>query len=85
MRTLLPFSVLSSILLFFLFPLAAIGEDIRIMTFNIHIGIGMDQQLDLERIAETISNEQPDLVVLQEVDRFAERTQKTDQRSSLPL
>ncbi len=87
MRTISPVSILSSLLLLSLFSLAATGEQIptpavdelRIMSFNIHVGIGMDQRLDLERIADTILKEKPDLVALQEVDRFAERTQKADQ------
>ena len=39
------------------------------MTYNIHVGIGMDKKLDLPRIAAVINHEHPDLVGLQEVDR----------------
>lgn len=37
------------------------------MTYNIHVGVGMDKKLDLQRIAEVINRERPDLVGLQEV------------------
>jgi len=41
---------------------AAASKTIRVMTYNIHVGIGMDKKLDLQRIAETINQERPDLV-----------------------
>jgi len=49
------------------------------MTYNIHIGIGMDKKTDLKRIAGVINHEHPDLVGLQEVDRGVERTQRVDE------
>lgn len=52
---------------------------IRVMTYNIHVGVGMDKQLDLQRIADVINKERPDLVGLQEVDRGVERTQRKDE------
>jgi endonuclease/exonuclease/phosphatase family metal-dependent hydrolase len=52
---------------------------IRVMTYNIHVGVGMDKKLDLERIADVINKERPDLVGLQEVDRGVERTQRIDE------
>lgn len=52
---------------------------LRIMTYNIHIGKGIDGKLDLGRIAEVINSQQPDLVALQEVDRFTERCGKIDE------
>ena len=42
---------------------------LRIMTYNIHVGVGMDKKLDLQRIADVINAARPDLVGLQEVDR----------------
>ncbi|MDR1723099.1 MAG: endonuclease/exonuclease/phosphatase family protein [Tannerella sp.] len=56
---------------------------LRVMTFNIHIGIGMDDRLDLERVAKTINEQMPDLVALQEVDRIADRTQRIDEVAEL--
>lgn len=53
------------------------------MTYNIHVGIGMDKKLDLPRIAAVIQREHPDLVGLQEVDRGVERTQRIDEIAEL--
>lgn len=51
---------------------------IRVMSYNIHHGEGLDQKLDLERIAKLIVDARADIVGLQEVDRGCERTQKRD-------
>ncbi len=53
------------------------------MTYNIHVGVGMDKKLDLERIAGVINQQHPDLVGLQEVDRGVERTQRIDEIAEL--
>ena len=52
---------------------------LRVMTYNIHVGVGMDKKLDLSRIAEVINAQHADLVGLQEVDRGVERTQRIDE------
>ncbi|MGQ0763477.1 MAG: endonuclease/exonuclease/phosphatase family protein [Acidobacteriota bacterium] len=57
----------------------AFAKTIRVMTYNIHVGIGMDKKLDLRRIADVINKEKPDLVGLQEVDRGVQRTQRIDE------
>lgn len=54
-------------------------KTIRVMTYNIHVGVGMDKKLDLERVADVIENEHPDLVGLQEVDRGVKRTELRDE------
>src|SRR5438034_4827714 len=56
---------------------------IRVMTYNIHVGVGMDKKLDLARIAGVINAQHPDLVGLQEVDRGVERTQRIDEIAEL--
>ncbi|HEV8427273.1 MAG TPA: endonuclease/exonuclease/phosphatase family protein [Pyrinomonadaceae bacterium] len=53
------------------------------MTYNIHVGVGMDKRLDLQRIAHVINHEQPDLVGLQEVDRGVKRTDGKDEIAEL--
>lgn len=58
-------------------------KSLRIMTYNIHVGVGMDKKLDLQRIADVIKNEHPDLVGLQEVDRGVKRTEGRDEISEL--
>jgi endonuclease/exonuclease/phosphatase family metal-dependent hydrolase len=58
-------------------------KTIRVMTYNIHVGVGMDKKLDLQRIASVINAQHPDLVGLQEVDRGVERTQRIDEIAEL--
>lgn len=48
---------------------------LRIMTWNIHGGIGPDGQYSLERITETIERLSPDVLALQEVDSRRRMTQ----------
>jgi endonuclease/exonuclease/phosphatase family metal-dependent hydrolase len=64
-----------------LWPCLAIQakKTLRIMTYNIHVGVGMDKKLDLQRIADVINRERPDLVGLQEVDRGVRRTEGKDE------
>src|SRR5438132_2672919 len=59
------------------------AHTIRVMTYNIHVGVGMDKKLDLARIAGVINQQHPDLVGLQEVDRGVERTQRIDEIAEL--
>lgn len=58
-------------------------QSIRVMTYNIHVGVGMDKKLDLPRIAAVINAQHPDLVGLQEVDRGVTRTQQIDEIAEL--
>ncbi|MCA1631705.1 MAG: metal-dependent hydrolase, partial [Acidobacteria bacterium] len=66
-------------------PVAARGgaRTVRVMSYNVHVGVGMDRKLDLPRVAEVIRRERPDLVGLQEVDRGVERTGRVDQIEEL--
>jgi endonuclease/exonuclease/phosphatase family metal-dependent hydrolase len=56
---------------------------VRVMTYNIHVGVGIDNKLDLARIAQVIKREHPDFVGLQEVDRGVERTKRVDEIAEL--
>src|SRR5258707_9446493 len=58
-------------------------QTLRVMTYNIHVGVGMDKKLDLGRIAGVINAQHPDLVGLQEVDRGVTRTQRIDEIAEL--
>ena len=40
---------------------------LKVMSYNVHYGVGMDKALDLARIAAVIEREAPDLVGLQEI------------------
>lgn len=62
---------------------SAPGDTLRILAYNIHHGEGMDEVVDLERIAALISSLNPDLVALQEVDQSVERTGGVDQAAIL--
>lgn len=64
-------------------PASSTKKSLRVMTFNIHVGVGMDKKLDLRRIADVINREQPDLVGLQEVDRGVTRTEGKDEIAEL--
>lgn len=62
-------------------------ESLRVMTFNIHIGNppgAAEGTVDLEASAAVIKAAKPDLLALQEVDRFTDRSGKTlDQAKAL--
>ncbi len=51
---------------------------LRVMTYNIHHGEGVDGKVDIDRIAKVIRDANADVVALQEVDRGVERTKKID-------
>jgi endonuclease/exonuclease/phosphatase family metal-dependent hydrolase len=75
-----------SLLLLFLVLFASpafANKTLRVMTYNIHVGVGMDKKLDLQRIADVINRERPDLVGLQEVDRGVKRTEGKDEIAEL--
>ena len=40
------------------------GTTVRVMTWNIHSGVGTDGHFDLTRVVETIARHQPDVVAL---------------------
>lgn len=60
------------------FAAAPAAPTLRVMSYNIHHGEGLDGKLDLERIAQLITDAKADIVGLQEVDRGVTRTQKRD-------
>lgn len=62
---------------------AVMASDIRVMTYNIRHGAGMDDVLNLERTASVINRWKADFVALQEVDSCAKRTHGVDQISEL--
>lgn len=51
---------------------------LELMSYNIRHGVGMDGVLDLERIAEVIRRENPDLLALQEIDHTCTRSGNRD-------
>ena len=63
----------TKILLLLAIILSSCGQ-ITVMSYNVHAMRGMDKVLDAERIAHVIKEQDPDLVALQEVDMFTERS-----------
>ena len=59
-------------------PMQTKPTALRVMTYNIHHGEGLDGKVDLLRIAELIQREGADIVALQEVDKGVARTARRD-------
>lgn len=56
---------------------------LRVMTYNIHHGEGLDGRVDTARIAALIKQERADIVALQEVDKGVRRTALRDLTAEL--
>lgn len=75
-----------TLILLALLAFTSCGEkygELRVLTYNIHAGIGMDGRLDLERLAGVINGIAPDIVGLQEVDSATTRSELKDQAAEL--
>lgn len=59
------------------------SPQLRVLTYNIHHGQGTDGVFDYERLARIISDLEPDLVALQEVDNGVARSGSVDQAAIL--
>jgi len=46
----------------------AVGATIRVMTWNIHGGVGADRRYDLQRVVDLVRRHQPQIIALQEID-----------------
>ncbi len=55
----------------------------RIMSYNTHHCLGLDNRLDIKRIAEVIKSQNPDAVAVQELDSMASRSEYTYQLGEL--
>jgi endonuclease/exonuclease/phosphatase family metal-dependent hydrolase len=62
---------------------AAAQTQVRVLSYNIHHGEGVDGRFDLDRIAAVIKSVSPDLVALQEVDVRTRRASGVDQALEL--
>lgn len=56
---------------------------LRVLTYNIHHGQGTDGKFDYARLAKIITDLNPDVVALQEVDRQTQRASGLDQAARL--
>lgn len=59
------------------------AQRLRVMTYNIRGGRGLDDRIDLGRIAEVVASFGPDVVALQEVDCGHSRGDAVDQAAAL--
>jgi endonuclease/exonuclease/phosphatase family metal-dependent hydrolase len=56
---------------------------VRVLTYNIHHGEGVDGLIDLPRLASVVTSAHPDLVALQEVDQVTQRVGGLNELSEL--
>ena len=68
----------SSLLVFGKTDSSGEGDSLKILSYNIKHGRGMDGRVDLKRTAEVIRSFSPDLVTLQEVDKNCTRSGSID-------
>ncbi len=54
-------------------------QEFKILTYNIHSGIGRDKVYRLDRIIEVLRKENPDIIALQEVDKNLRKSNRDDQ------
>ena len=68
--------------LFLILAIVAVGistasaQKVRVMSYNVKNGIGMDKVKDISRCAEVIRKAKPDVVAIQEVDSMTRRNKK---------
>jgi endonuclease/exonuclease/phosphatase family metal-dependent hydrolase len=69
---------LAFLFLSFLSMAQPLTNTLRVLSYNIHHGEGLDKKVNLERIAALIRSQQADIAALQEVDQGVERTDRRD-------
>lgn len=57
---------------------AVAQKTLRVMSYNVHNGVGTDNRIDYQRTAEVINRYSPDVVAIQEVDSVTSRSIGTD-------
>ena len=70
--------LLGTLLALLLFFSVSAQETVRIMSYNVHNGAGLDKKVDYERIAEVINQVKPDVVAIQELDSVTYRSKGVD-------
>ena len=56
---------------------------LKLMTYNIHSGVGVDRRYDLGRIRQVLNDEQPDIAALQELECGSSGVSADDQTALL--
>jgi len=64
-------------------PAEETSEQLRVLCYNIHYGLGTDGEYDIARLAHVIRKTNPDLVALQEVDVGVERSGRVHEAQRL--
>jgi endonuclease/exonuclease/phosphatase family metal-dependent hydrolase len=62
---------------------AGVPPTVRVLTYNIHHGEGMDGRFDLARLADVVKDARADLVALQEVDEGTQRASGVNELDEL--
>ena len=55
------------------------GQQVRVMTWNIHGAVGRNPRFDLERVVALVQRHKPDIVALQEIDSRRAREAHVDE------
>lgn len=58
---------------------------LRIMSYNVRNGIGIDGKMEYDRLAEVINNYAPDVIALQELDSATERSNRANVLEELAM
>jgi len=64
-------------------PYAGASGSLKVMSWNLHHGAGLDGKIDLNRIADFIKKQEADMIVLQEVDNRCKRSGDIDQATEI--
>jgi len=62
---------------------AEVPPSVKVLSWNLHHGAGLDGKIDLNRIAGFIKKQEADMIVLQEVDNRCKRSGNIDQAAEL--
>src|SRR5688500_16015524 len=62
---------------------AEIQPPVKVLSWNLHHGAGLDGKINLTRIADFIKKQEADVVVLQEIDHRCKRSGNVDQAAEL--
>ena len=63
--------------------LLAAASGMTVMTWNVHRCVGADEKMDIARVADFIRRQNPDVVVIQEVDQGTKRSEGRNQADEL--
>tara|TARA_R110002072_G_scaffold233795_2_gene391425 strand:+ start:20619 stop:20903 length:285 start_codon:yes stop_codon:yes gene_type:complete len=58
---------------------------LRVLSYNIHHGEGVDRKIDLDRIARIMGDVKSDILALQEADQRVSRNKREDQPTVLAV